>query len=121
MTTLKLYGYFFGVVPTWSMCSTKTADETELILLPPEAVICHDRDGVQCGNKFYTARNIHMLAKCSLRGFRLLSHQPCLESPSYASLICDSVHHDVLKTWFLLGRYDQADAALTTLAPAVIG
>jgi hypothetical protein len=124
MAALRLYGYFYGVVPTWSLCMTKTPDEAELVLLPPEAVAIPERDGVQCGAKFYTARNVHMLASCSLRGFRLLSQQSISQwTPSQSNsqhtnsqhlngtqvLECDGTAQEHIDTWLLDGRYQPTD------------
>ena len=71
MTTLELHTYCNGVIPQWSLRRTRRPDNTELVELPPGAVVDLDRDGVELDDKFYCAGKVYILAMCSLRGFRI--------------------------------------------------
>lgn len=119
MTELKLYGYYNGMLPTWSLRLTDAPDETESILLPPDAVICSDRDGVQCGSKFYNARNIHMLASCSLRGFRMANRLHTTTSVLRAGQA--NAAQQYLETWLSNSRYSLPAVMQPSLVQVALG
>lgn len=119
MPELTLYGYYNGVLPTWSLRLAHAPDETESILLPADAVICRERDGVQCGAKFYNARNIHMLASCSLRGFRLANHLNV--SPGAVVAGHANAAQQYLETWLSNSRYSLPAMVQPSLVQVALG
>ena len=72
MTTVNLHTYIRGRFPAWSLRITRMPDQTNLVALPAGAVVDHERDGVEFGDKFYSAPRIYVLARHSLRGFSFL-------------------------------------------------